>query len=468
MKSLHCLLFLLVGMLLAVADLHGRPPNVIVIFTDDQGWGDVGAYGHPDAQTPHLDQLASDGMLFSQFYVASPVCSPSRASLLTGRFAAETGIHYAIGGPAGQQYNDAVWLDPERPSLYHTFAQNGYRIGHYGKWHLGQRARDGTNRAPPLSAYGVHESATTNSTGPQLKGLTNANKSERAADEAIAFIERNHERPFFLSIWINDPHAVLDPTEEQMAPYLELTHPAVRDTLRSSLTVYYAILTAIDTAVGRVVGALEAAGLREDTIVIFSSDNGPSPLWSHATGHAGAGLTGPFRGTKASLYEGGIRVPFIVSWRGHIPAGRVEDQSTLSAVDLFPTLVRLAGLDIPLPEALDGEDRSEVFLGTPRPRSRPLFWEYRFGNWGREMMVSPQLAVLEGDWKLLINPDRSRVELYNLREDLSETENRARYEQDMVEALSARLLQWWETEVPSPKKAPPFAGQPQWRMPRNP
>lgn len=467
MKSIHLILLLVAGSLSPYSGLLGRTPNIVFIFTDDQGWGDVGAYGHPYAQTPHLDKLASEGMLATQFYVASPVCSPSRASALTGRFAAETGIHYAIGGPAGQQYNDAVWLNPDLPNLYRTFAQSGYRIGHYGKWHLGQRDRDGANAAPDPSVYGVHESATTNSTGPQLKGLTNANKSERVADEAIAFIERNRNGPFFLSLWINDPHAVLDPTAEQMAPYLELTHPAVRDTLRSSQTVYYAILTAIDTAVGRVVGALEEAGLREDTLILFSSDNGPSPLWSLATGHAGAGLTGPFRGTKASLYEGGIRVPFIASWPGHIPAGRVEDQSTLAAVDLFPTLVRLAGLDTVLPDTLDGEDRSEVILGTPRSRQKALFWEYRFGNWGREVMVSPQLAMLEGDWKLLMNPDRSRIELYNLGEDISETENRARYEEALVQAMSERLLQWWGSEVPSPKRAPSFAGQPQWRMPHN-
>jgi N-acetylgalactosamine-6-sulfatase len=442
-----------------------KQPNIVFIFTDDQGWGDLGAYGHPDAQTPHLDALASNGMLFNQFYVASPVCSPSRASLLTGRFAAETGIHYAMGGPAGNEFNDVLWLDPAIPNIYRVFAENGYRIGHYGKWHLGQRDRDGNDVAPPLKAYGVHESATNKSVPPKLSGLTNSNKSERVADEGVAFIERNRDRPFFLSLWINDPHAILDPTEEQMAPYLELTHPTVRNRMRNSQTVYYAILTAIDAAVGRVIKALDDAELSDDTIVIFSSDNGPSPLWSQATGHAGSGLTGPFRGTKASLYEGGIRVPFIVSWPKHIPAGKVELSSVLSAVDMFPTLAKLAGLDANIPENLDGEDMSEVLLGTPKERSGALFWEYRFGNWGREMMVSPQLAVLEGDWKLLMNPDRSRVELYNISEDLTETENRARYEHETVDRLSAKLLHWWQTEVPSPKKAPPFAGQSQWRMP---
>ncbi|HSH09820.1 MAG TPA: sulfatase-like hydrolase/transferase, partial [Oceanipulchritudo sp.] len=378
------------------------------------------------------------------------------------------GIYYAIGGPAGQQYNHSVWLDPQMPNIYRSFAEHGYRIGHYGKWHLGRQDREGNKVAPAPAEYGVHESATNNSTGPQLTGLTNANKSERTADEGIAFIERNQSQPFFLSLWINDPHAVLDPTQEQMEPYMQFTNPAVRDTLRSSQTVYYAILTAIDTAVGRVIAKLEGAGLRDNTIILFSSDNGPSPLWSLGTGHAGAGLTGLFRGTKASLYEGGIRVPFIVSWPGHVPAGRVEDQSTMAAVDMFPTLVKMAGLEAEVPASIDGEDRSGVLLGTPAPRSKPLFWEYRFGNWGRELQVSPTLAMLDGDWKLLMNADRSRVELYNLREDMTETENRARYEKAIVEDMSARLMEWWDTEVPSPKKTPPYAGHPSWRMPRNP
>lgn len=465
MKTPSSFLKILMVPLAHTAVLYAEKPNIVFVFTDDQGWGDVAAYGHPDVRTPNLDQLAEEGMLLTQFYVGSPVCSPSRASLLTGRFSPETGIDYAIGGPAGNRYNHAQWLDPGLPNVYRTFAEQGYRIGHYGKWHLGWKNKGGELAAPPPADYGVHESATSHSTGPKLTGLTNANKSERIADEGVAFIERNKEEPFFLSLWIMDPHAVLDPTQEQMEPYMDLTHRAVRDELRSSQTVYYAILEAIDTAVGRVVAKLEEAGIRDNTIIIFSSDNGPSPLWSVGTGHAGAGLTGLFRGTKASLYEGGIRVPFITSWPGHIPAGKVEE-SVVAAVDMFPSLVQMAGLPVELPGSIDGEDRSGVLLGSPQDRSKPLMWEYRFGNWGREIQVSPTLAMLDGDWKLLMNPDRSRVELYNLVEDVNETENRARYETEIVERMSTRLIEWWNNEIPDPKKAPPYSGHPGWRMPQ--
>ncbi|WP_159020791.1 sulfatase-like hydrolase/transferase [Algibacter sp. L3A6] len=264
---------------LRAQDSKNKKPNIIFIFTDDQGWGDLGVYGHPDVKTPHLDKLAKDGMLLTQFYVGSPVCSPSRATLLTGRFAPEIGIHYAIGGPGGKAYNSRSTLDPKLPNVYRTFSENGYATGHYGKWHLGSGVD-----APNPSDYGVQQYAVSNGNGPKLsfpnKKATNANKSEITADHGIEFIERNQKSPFFLSLWINDPHALLDPTEEQMKPYLELTRKGIRDKYRNSQTVYYSILTSIDEAVGRVVKKVDELGLRENTIIVFSSDNGPSPLWS--------------------------------------------------------------------------------------------------------------------------------------------------------------------------------------------
>lgn len=445
-------------------DLSNKKPNIIFIFTDDQGWGDLGCYGHPDIKTPHLDKLAQDGMLLTQFYVGSPVCSPSRATLLSGRFAPETGIHYAIGGPGGNQYNSSQLLDPELPNIYKTFSKNAYHVGHFGKWHLGRI------NAPPRSAYGVDETEESGVSGrkPNKFGKirTNANKSELVADYGVDFIERNRDSTFFLSLWINDPHAVLDPTDEQMEPYLEYTHRAVEDHYRSSQTVYYSIISSIDRAAGRVIHAVDSLGLRENTIIIFSSDNGPSPLWSQATGHAGSGLAGPFRGVKSSLYEGGIRVPFIISWPNTIPTNSVDDQSVVGAVDMFQSLVALAGLPDQLPESLDGEDRSHVFLGNSSPRTKPLMWEHRFSNWGRSINDSPRLVIRDGDWKLLMNPDRSRIELYNLITDINETENRARYEKEIVADLENKLMSWWKTEVPDIENAPTSAGQVKWQIPK--
>jgi len=448
-----------------------RPPNVVFVFCDDLGWGDLACFGHPDVKTPHVDRLAAEGLRLGQFYVSSPVCSPSRAGLVTGRFPAELGLHYAMGGKAGENYNSRRWLDPELPTIYDIFSRAGYVTGHYGKWHMGEGER-GKNEAPPPSAYGIEESATTHSTGPKLRDkdheLTNANKSDVIAKRAVAFIQRHADRPFFLMLAFMDPHAVLDPTEEQMAPYLEHTHSQVRDRYRSSQTVYYAIISAIDAAVGRIIEELERQGILDETIIVFSSDNGPSPLWSSGTGHAGAGLAGPFRGVKGSLYEGGIRVPFVVRWPGRVPAGHLDMTSPVAATDMAVTLASLCGIDaVDLTKSMDGEDRSSIILGQPGPRQKPLFWEYRFSNWGRDIDSSPRLAVLDGEWKLLMNPDRSRVELYHLPEDMSETRDVAAYEKDRAENMSSAVLDWYKKRVMEPEKAPPYAGQKRWLVPVN-
>lgn len=462
---------LIIFLALFVNLLSARQPNVIFIFCDDLGWGDLGAYGNKDIATPHIDGLARDGLRLTQFYVNSPVCSPSRAALLTGRNPSEIGIHYAIGGDAGRYYNSIRWLDDELTTIYDVFKQAGYRTGHFGKWHIGHEPSDDGEPAPPPAEYGLDISGTTHSTGPSFvkKGerMDNSNKSELLGKRGAEFVEQYKDEPFFLSLWIMDPHSVLDPTEEQMKPYLKHTHNQVIDHYRSSLTVYYAIITAIDKAVGEVIQAVEDNGLAEDTIIIFSSDNGPSPLWSAGTGHAGAGSAGPFRGVKSSLYEGGIRVPFILRWPGHTPANVVDDTTVMAAVDMLPTLPALAGIDSPELGSIDGEDLAGALLGQPAERARPLFWDYRFGTWGRAIQNSPRLAMRDGDWKLMINPDGSRVELYNLKQDPSETSNCAAYQSDRVESMRATLLEWMETEVMDPERAPNWSGATGWRYPRS-
>jgi len=464
-------------LVLGVLSAEERKPNVVFIFTDDQGWGDIGAFGHPHLKTPNLDGLARDGLRLTNFYVASPVCSPSRAAAITGLHAPETGIHYAMGGPAGDRFNSVAYLDPNLPTIYDVFADAGYVTGKYGKWHMGWRDSKGKEIAPPPAAYGIHVSRTTHSTGPSMdqadEPLTNYNKSKIIADRAVEFIDEYGEKPFFLSLWFNDPHAILEPTREMMEPYkrysgLWETKDSELESLPGSLTVYYAIITAIDTAVGRIVKKLEEAGIRDDTIILFSSDNGPSPLWSANTATAGAGLAGPFRGVKASLYEGGVRVPFIASWPRRIPRNVVDDTSIVSTIDFMPTLATLAGIPMPYQDRISGLDMSEALLGNPiKVRPEPLLWEYRFGNWGRAIEKSPRLAIRDNDWKLLMNPDGSRKELYNLARQPNETENAARYETEVLERLETILMTWFNEKVLDPGLAPPFAGRTQWRMPRS-
>lgn len=447
-----------------------RLPNIIIIMTDDQGWGDLGCFGHPHVQTPHIDALAAEGMRMTQFYANSPVCSPTRAAYYTGLMAPETGIHYAIGGPAGDQFNSVPWLDPERVTINDVFKAAGYRTGHFGKWHMGWRNADGEPVAPHPREYGVDESFASHNVGRHIpvagEQMTNANKSELIARRTVEFIERNRDVPFLAHVWIMDPHSVLDPDEEAMEPYLEFTHTQVRDRYRSPLTIYYAILSNIDRAVGKIVAKLEETGLKDDTIILYTSDNGPAPMWSAGTALSTGGLAGPLRGVKASLYEGGIRVPFVASWPGRIPAGHLDETTVMCVADFMPTLAELAG--VPLPEGLgiSGESVADAFRGRPVARRNPVFWEYRFGNWGRHVERSPRLAIRDGDWKLLMNPDHSRVELYNLAEDINETANQARFNPEKVTELEKKLMHWWHERVPDHDKAPPWAGSNEWHIPR--
>lgn len=444
-------------------------PNVVIIMTDDQGWGDLGAFGHPHINTPNIDALARDGMRLTNFYANSPVCSPTRAAYYTGKMAPETGVHYAIGGPAGNQYNSVPWLSPDHVTINDVFRAAGYRTGHFGKWHMGWRDAEGDAVAPHPSEYGVDESFASHNVGPQVqvKGerLTNGNKSELIGLRTVEFIERNKHRPFLAHVWIMDPHSVLDPDQEAMDPFMEYTHRS-QSQYRSPLTIYYAIIANIDRAVGAIVEKLQVEGLYENTIILFTSDNGPAPMFAGSTALSTGGQAGPFRGVKASLYEGGIRVPFIAHWPGRIPAGHLDEQTIMCVADFMPTLADLLGLKIPSDADISGESLAPAFRGQPTQRNHPIFWEYRFGNWGRQHERSPRLAIRDGDWKLLLNPDRSRVELFNLREDITETANQAKFNLEKVAELEAKLMTWWNEKVPDHHLAPAGSGQRTWNLPR--
>ena len=210
----------------------------------------------------------------------------------------------------------------------------------------------------------------------------------------------------------------------------------------------------MDRQYGRVLKCLDDLGLAGNTIVIFSSDNGPENIHEHEAGISGVGSPGPFRGHKASIYEGGIRVPFLVRWPGHVPAKRIEDEAVVAGVDLLPTLCKLAGAKLPdaVGRDVDGEDISDILLGASRARTRPLFWENRFwyyeGQGDTVINKSPLLAMREGGWKLLMNPDGKRIELYNIPHDPSELDNRASDNPRIVKELSKKLLAWKQSMPP--------------------
>lgn len=258
--------------------------------------------------------------------------------------------------------------------------------------------------------------------------------------ETIGFVVRHRNEPFYVQAWLLDTHATLNPSDEQMKPYERMSQKSIPH--KNAYTIYAAAATDADKQIGRLMQKLDELGLAENTIVIFSSDNGPEDAAIGNAGHSGVGSPGPFRGRKRSLYEGGVRVPFIVRWPGHTPAGKVDNQSVLSGVDLLPTLCSFAGVKLPADLQGDGVNTAAAVEGRSFVRTKPLMWEWRFHIAGHTLNRSPMLAIRDGKWKLLMNSDRSRVELYEIPNDPSEMTNLSEKHPDMVERLAGPLLAW--------------------------
>ncbi len=425
----------------------GSRPNVIFIFADDLGWGDLGCYGHPLLKTPNLDRMAREGTLFTQFYVNSPVCSPSRCAFMTGQYPARHKVHGHYASPAQNKARGMDnWLDPKVSNVAALLKQSGYATAHFGKWHLGSG-----EGAPSPADYGFDESRAVNAKGrtwdePDIS--FRAKSSAAIVDETIRFITAHREGPFYVNAWMLIPHATLNPTEEQMQAYAGLSPGGKDFPFKSAEQVYYGSVTDMDNQIGRLLDALDKLGIAQNTLILFSSDNGPEDIHVRNAGHSGVGSAGPFRGRKRSLYEGGIRVPGIVRWPGRVPAGKIDNTSVVSGVDWLPTVCKLAGAPVPASHKLDGEDLSDVVLGNPRARRTPLMWEWRFRIIGEPFHHSPMLAIREGDWNLLMNPDRSRLELYDLKADPTQLNNVAEKHPELVARLSDKVLAW-KKELPS-------------------
>jgi arylsulfatase A-like enzyme len=422
-------------------------PHIIFVLTDDFGYGDLGSYGGQFVPTPNLDRMAQEGTRLTQFYVASPICSPSRTGCTTGRFPARSRITSFLqtrqGNAACEQ---ADFLNPLAPSLARVLKTSGYATAHIGKWHMGG-GRDVTN-APSILAYGFDECVSTWESPNPHPDITATNwiwspqdkvkRWDRTAffvDKTLDFLKRHPGQPCYINLWPDDTHTPFVPS-----PAMKAKHKGTRD--NGSEANFKGVLEEYDRQMGRLLDGLKQLGLATNTLVIFTGDNGPLPTYEHRR-------TAGLRGSKLSLYEGGIREPLLIWWPGHAPANRVNDRTVLTAVDLLPTLCKIGGATLPQEVAaqLDGEDLSAAFTGGSPVRSRLLFWEY-----GRNTNAfafpkapgdrSPNLAVREDRWKLLINDDGSGAELYDLVADPRESTNVAAGNRDLTRRLSARLLDW--------------------------
>jgi len=423
-------------------------PNVIVILIDDFGWGDIGCYGNTLVKTPHLDRMAKEGTRFTQFYAASPICSPSRCGLITGQSPARWKITSYLQTRAGNKACDmADFLDPAALTMPRVLQAAGYATAHIGKWHLGG-GRDVDN-APKFSAYGYDLGIGTWESPEPHPDLTSTNwiwaktdkvpRNERTAwmiGRTLDFFKENPNKPCFVNLWLDDTHTPFVPTEEQLN---RIEGYAKRPEVKK----YAAVLSELDRQIGRLLGELRARKLDEQTLVILYGDNGALPTFEQVR-------NGGLRGSKLSLYEGGIRVPCLAWWPGHVLANRV-DRTVMTAFDLMPTLSEVCRAPLPKDYLSDGETLSSaLLLGLEAVRTKPIFWEYgrnekSFAYPKDAKHRSPTLAMRDGDWKLLVNADGSGAELYDLATDRNEERNLVAKEPARVQAMTRAILDWRKT-----------------------
>lgn len=423
-----------------------RPPNIILILIDDMGAADVGCYrpaslANQLPPTPNIDRLAAEGIKFTNYYSAAPICSPSRVGLLTGNVPGKWRITSFL---AERKHNrtceQADFLTTAAPSVARELKTVGYTTAHFGKWHMGG-GRDVDN-APGIRQYGFDEYASTWESPDPDPLLTSTNwiwaKSDSVkrwnrtayfVDKTLDFLKRNPDRACYINLWPDDVHTPWVPDETTLHDFPKGTEKPRE---------FQAVLAELDVQIGRLMAGLKALGIDNNTLVLFTSDNGALPTFQGTR-------SGTFRGSKLSLYEGGIRMPFLVRYPARTPKGRIDDQSVLSAIDLLPTLVSLAGKKGNYTQA-DGENMAAVLLGKPTIRKSTLFWEYGRNNesfrypQGRDK--SPNLAMRVGNWKLLVNDDGSGTELYDLAIDPSEQMNVASQHAKLVSDLQPKLLAW--------------------------
>ncbi|TDS09805.1 sulfatase-like hydrolase/transferase [Sphingobacterium paludis] len=433
-------------------------PNIIMIFIDDMGWSDLSSFGNTDVKTPNIDKLAAEGLSFDQFYVNAPICSPSRVAMMTGTYPQRWNVTSFLSNRNDNAQRGMVnWLDPAAPILAKDLKQAGYATGHFGKWHMGGQ-RD-VDEAPKITEYGFDESLTNfEGMGPKLLPLTKdatgkvgriwedaqrlggpytwMQRSEITTgfiDAAMNFMQRSKKesKPFFVNIWPDDVHSPFWPPFEEYGL-------AKADGKRA---LYLAVLEAMDKQFGKLFDYIHNDDeLLKNTLIIFCSDNGPED---------GAGRSAGLKGYKGHLYEGGIRSSLIVWGPGFIDQDAVGTRNStnyFSAIDLKPSILKFIGLDTEANAMVDGENILPTLLGkTSQSRQSSIFWarppdRKNFKDFDKPL---PDLAVRDGDFKLLCDFDGKRPELYDLTSDPAENNNLAKRYPNKVKQMSKRATEWY-------------------------
>lgn len=446
MKPTFVLLLLTFIPALHAAEPPSARPNVLYLLADDLGFGELGFQGRADVPTPNLDSIARNGVRFTQSYVSAPVCSPSRAGLLTGRY--QTRFGHEFNHPLADRA--PVGLPVDQKTAANWFKDAGYATAHIGKWHLGNpklpqftataRGFDddllfpGQKKLPPLAAFRNGKRETHDDPYVDLA----------MGREAAAYIGRHTAAPWFLYVAYLSPHVPLDvPAGEEKA------FSGIADEKRRKNA---AMISLLDRSVGRILQALRDSGQEERTLVVFHSDNG-APFGSGS-------INAPLRGYKGTLREGGIRAHLVMQWKGTLPAGRVVDAPVV-ALDILPTALAAAQVKVPATAALDGVDLLPFLTGkTGAPPSRSLFWRY-----------GDQYAIRQGDWKLVHSMDQVakppvlKTGLYHLGRDAAEEHDLSAEHPDMIEALQKLWDEWNTANVPplwtqdSHRGAPPASAK---------
>ncbi len=482
----------------AAAPAAGAPrPNVLFILADDLGWRDLGCCGSTFHETPHLDRLAARGVRFTQAYAASPLCSPTRASILTGQHPARIGITAPVCHVAAVQLEkrlaagrqpevkvlnaDSVTrLQPDYVTLAEVLREAGYATAHFGKWHLGHNRpqQPADHYEPSDQGFEVDFPHTPSAPGPgggylapwkfirdpTVTGTPGEHIEDRMADEAARFIAAHKDRPFFVNYWAYSVHSPWNARRDHIAHFQPKADPG--NPQRNPL--YAAMVRSLDDGVGRLLDALDQAGVAERTIVVFFSDNGGWAFPPGTTDPAGfedtpATSNLPLRSGKASVYDGGTREPCIVAWPGHTRPGTTSN-ALLQSTDWFPTILAMCGLRPPAGVLLDGVDQAPAILGRGAPRDR-LFCHFPHGSARQAARIPgflPASYVRRGDWKLIrFHGDRAgggdRHELYDLAADPGEANDLAAARPDLVRELDALIAGFLtDTGAVVPKRNPDY------------